>query len=67
MMCCLPLAYWTYWLIQDGFDWLALLPGILAFFLVVGGLGLLFERPTLDDDETNEDSGQDAGSTRSAA
>lgn len=37
----LPAAYWTYWLVQDGFELLALLPGAIAFFLLVGTLGVI--------------------------
>lgn len=47
-----PAAFWTYMLNQDGFDWLSLLPGAVAVFMLIGGLGVLFS----GDSEANENS-----------
>jgi hypothetical protein len=46
----LPLAYVTYRINQDGFNWISLLPGILAAVLLLGTLGLL-----MGGTETSED------------
>jgi hypothetical protein len=37
----IPAAYWTYWLVRDGFEWLALLPGTVAGFLLIATLSML--------------------------
>ncbi len=38
----LPLAYWTYRLDEDGFNWVSLLPGAPAALLLLAALGMLF-------------------------
>lgn len=38
----LPASYLTYTIVQDGFAWYAIAPGIVAAFFVVGGLAVLF-------------------------
>lgn len=38
-----PCAYITYATVQDGFAWQGVPTGVVAFVMIVGGLGLLFE------------------------
>jgi hypothetical protein len=48
----LPLSYWTYTMVQDGFVWYAIFPGAVAAFFVIGGLAVLF---TGDDSAPEEE------------
>lgn len=48
----LVFAYWTYKIVDDGFSFFALLPGAVAAFFLIGGLGVLF---TGDNSEKQED------------
>jgi len=47
----LPALYLTFTLVQDGFVWYSIFPGLVAAFFVIGGLGVLF---TGDDSEQPE-------------
>jgi HAMP domain-containing protein len=50
----IPLGYLTYKLNQDGFSWISLLPGSISGFMLIGALGLLFNRETPSDEPTAE-------------
>jgi hypothetical protein len=47
-----PLGYWTYRLNVDGFDWVSLIPGAIAGFMLIAVLGMLF-----GSEESSRDSG----------
>jgi hypothetical protein len=49
----LPFSYWTYTMVQDGFVWYSVFPGLVAAFFVVGGFGVLL---TGDDSEQPDSS-----------
>jgi hypothetical protein len=49
-----PAAYVTYKLNQDGFSWFSLLPGAIAAFMLIGALGLLFNRKDSEEQEDGD-------------
>jgi hypothetical protein len=49
----IPFAYWTYKLSQDGFAWPSILTGLVAGFMLIGGLGILLT----GDDSPGEQNG----------
>jgi hypothetical protein len=60
-VCGIPAAYVTYRLNQGGFSWFSLIPGLIAAFMLIGGLGLLFNS---GDSESQEDEGEGPASPR---
>lgn len=48
----LPFSYWTYTMVRDDFVWYSVLPGLVAGFFVIGGLGVLLT----GDDSVKDDS-----------
>lgn len=58
----LPLSYWTYTMVQDGFVWYAIFPGAVATFFVIGGLAVLFTGDdSAPEEEKQKGSGPSAG------
>jgi hypothetical protein len=47
----IPAAYVTYKLNQDGFSWFSLIPGSIAAFMLIGGLGLLLNNKDSEEQE----------------
>lgn len=54
----LAFAYWTYEIVDDGFSLLSLLPGSVAAFFLVGGLGVLFTGDNSEEDGGEESAAQ---------
>jgi hypothetical protein len=50
----LPLAYWTYAIVKDGFDWYALLPGIVAGLMLIAATGLIVQGEAQDKADAEE-------------
>lgn len=57
----LPLAFLTYTLVRDGFNWLALLPGLVAAFLLLATLSMLLLGLDTEPDTDQKDQGQQPG------
>ena len=47
-------AYWTYKIVDDGFAWFSLLPGSVAAFFLIGGIGILFTGDDSEEQDFNE-------------
>lgn len=50
-----PAAFVTYKLNQDGFSWFSLIPGLVAAFMLIGGLGLLLNTKDSEDQEVEKE------------
>jgi hypothetical protein len=49
----MPAAYLTYRMNEDGFDWLSLVPGVFAFAMLGGALGLIID-PSEEEEASSE-------------
>ena len=43
-----PLAYWTYTIVDDGFDWYAISPGFVGGLFLIAALGMLAEAEVVE-------------------
>ena len=54
----LPLAYWTFTMVRNGFVWYAIFPGFIGGFFVVAGLGVWATGDDSADKQARTDGGK---------
>jgi hypothetical protein len=61
----LPVAFWTYTIVRDGFVSWAIFPGLFGGFFVFGGLAMLFTGDDSKDPKTKSDASEAVAAPKS--